>query len=417
MLRLLLFLFAASCLAQTTKKPSLDELIDEALARNLRLMSTRYSIPIAEARIIQARLRPNPSLLLQWQYVDVFGRGFSAESNPAGPPEVDVGILLPIVRGGKRAARIEMARWAKASTEADFLNATRLLVLDVQSAYIDYLLMEDNMQLYEASQKAFERVVEVNRTRVNAGDLAKVELVRTEVAFIQYQNQVLQASQRFRQAKFRLQAVVGRTVLSPDFDVDGDFRRGSVSQSLDQLIASALEQRPDLLSARRDVNRAKGSLALEKADAKQDWALYAWVNRQYSIGIKNGTSMTMQLNAPLPVSDRNQGEIERARQEMEQSESLVKALEQEIRAELTAAHAQYQTTLTLLERIESSLMDRAKQARDTTQYSYLRGEATLVEFLDAQRVYNDTMQAYNEARAEHARSLNMLDALSGGNRP
>ena len=48
-----------------------------------------------------------------------------------------------------------------------------------------------------------------------------------------------------------------------------------------------------------------------------------------------------------------------------------------------------------------------------TEYSYKRGEATLIEFLDAQRAFNETMQGYNEARAEYARSLYVIDSISG----
>ena len=59
------------------------------------------------------------------------------------------------------------------------------------------------------------------------------------------------------------------------------------------------------------------------------------------------------------------------------------------------------------------MVDQAQQVRKTTEYSYRRGEATLVEFLDAQRAFNDTMQTYNEARADYARSLYLLDSLAG----
>jgi cobalt-zinc-cadmium efflux system outer membrane protein len=57
--------------------------------------------------------------------------------------------------------------------------------------------------------------------------------------------------------------------------------------------------------------------------------------------------------------------------------------------------------------------DEARKARETTAYSYRSGEASLVEFLDAQRAFNDTMQTYNEARTEYARSLYLLDSVSG----
>ena len=55
----------------------------------------------------------------------------------------------------------------------------------------------------------------------------------------------------------------------------------------------------------------------------------------------------------------------------------------------------------------------AKEVRDITEYSYRRGEASFVEFLDAQRAYNDAVQSYNDARADYARSLYSLETVAG----
>ena len=59
------------------------------------------------------------------------------------------------------------------------------------------------------------------------------------------------------------------------------------------------------------------------------------------------------------------------------------------------------------------MLSRAQQVRTATEYSYRRGEASFVEFLDAVRAFNDTMRSYNEARAGYARSLYTIDSISG----
>ena len=56
---------------------------------------------------------------------------------------------------------------------------------------------------------------------------------------------------------------------------------------------------------------------------------------------------------------------------------------------------------------------QAQEVRNTMEYSYRRGEASLVEFLDAQRAFNDARQSYNDARADYARSLYLMDSISG----
>ncbi len=402
--------------AQTKAQPSpLTGLIQEGLDRNLRLLAQRFEIPIAEARILQARLRPNPTLLLQWQYVDTFGIGFN-EDNPAGPPETDIGLILPFIRGGKRARRIDEATSAKGVSEAAFLDATRRLVLDVQMAYVDYLVLEDNLQLYQASEAAFQRIVANKRLQVEAGTLPRVDLLRTEVALIQYQNQVAQAALRFQASKYRIQTLLGRTTMDPAFDIDDDFAFPDEQPNFDVLRAEAFEKRPDLAAARREEQRSEAYARLQRANAKQDQTLYAWYNRQYNIGIRNGSSMTFTWYAPLPVSDRNQGEIARADQQIRQARARRQALEQQIAEEVAVLRDRFTTTLGSVQRIETEMLGRAREARDLLQDSYTRGSATLVEFLDAQRAFLDASLAWNEARAEHARTLFLIRALtaSGG---
>ena len=91
----------------------------------------------------------------------------------------------------------------------------------------------------------------------------------------------------------------------------------------------------------------------------------------------------------------------------------IRALEARVNTEVVTAWQQYSTSRGLLDDIEKRMLTKAKDVRQTTEYSYRRGEATLVEFLDAQRAFNDVMQSYNEARANFARSLYLIDSVTG----
>jgi cobalt-zinc-cadmium efflux system outer membrane protein len=119
------------------------------------------------------------------------------------------------------------------------------------------------------------------------------------------------------------------------------------------------------------------------------------------------------FSAPLPVFNRNQGEIERARREQEQIIARIRALEHDISAEVDSAYQQYGAARDLLENVERHMLAQAREVRQTIEYSYRRGEATFVDLLDAQRAFNDTMQSYNDARADFARSLYLIDSISG----
>jgi cobalt-zinc-cadmium efflux system outer membrane protein len=95
----------------------------------------------------------------------------------------------------------------------------------------------------------------------------------------------------------------------------------------------------------------------------------------------------------------------------------VRAVEARVNSEVSSAWQQYSTSRELLENIEQRMLERAKRVRDTMEYSYRRGEASLIEFLDAQRAFNDVTQSYNEARAGYAKSLYLIDSVAASSIP
>jgi outer membrane protein, heavy metal efflux system len=388
---------------------TIPQAVQEAVEHNLNLLAERYNISVADARIITARLRPNPVLSLGVDYIDFLGR-FSPDQN-VGPTEWNVRTDFVLERGGKRERRIEVAQAQKEVAQLQLLNTTRLLVLDVQNAFVDVLQAKDNLTLARENLKAFQSIVAVNTDRVRAGDLAKVELVRTQVAALQFQSAVRQAESKLRIASNKLQALMGRRVASPTFDVAGELRRDNEPVILENVTAQALELRPDLQGLRKDQARSLAELRSQIAQGKVDYT----VGTEYHHTFVNGTSNVVGFffQSPLPVFNRNQGEIERARQEQQQVLARIRASENDVRNDVRNAWVQYQTSKDLLDNIEHTLLDQARDVRDTMEYSYRRGEASLVEFLDAQRAFNDSRQSYNDARADFARSLYTIDSTSG----
>lgn len=409
-------LVLALCLQGQTAGPrlTLEQVLSEALSRNLKLIAERFNITIGEARILQAGLKPNPVLSLGGNYLDVLGSGFDPGKSAAGPTEVNARIDYLIERGRKRQERIAVAEAAKAVSQLELLDSTRTLILDVQNGFTEVLLAKENLNLALVSLDGFNRIVAVNRTRVESGDLARVELVRSEVAALQFRNQVRQSELRLRLAKNRLQTLMGRTVFAADFDVEGALRRDPLLLTQPEILRAALAARPDLDALRRDHARSQADVRLQIAQGKVDYSIGVGYNRQLRVGSgQRGDSLGVFFSLPLPMYNRNQGEIERARQELEQIQARIRGLEQEIAAEAANAFEQYSTAKTLLESIEADMLEQATRVRDVIGFSYRRGEATFVELLDAQRTFNDTMQGLNEARAEYAKSLFLIDSISG----
>ena len=400
-----------SVLSAQVPTVTLDQAVQEALASNLDLAAERYNISVAQARQITAALRPNPVLTVTTQTLNLLGTRYRPTS-PAGPNQMNMHTDFVFERGAKRENRITLANADRSLTEFGVRDLSRRLILEVDSVFVDVLQAKSNLALAQDNLRSLQGIVEVNQAKVNAGEIASVELDRSRVAALQYQGAVDRAALEVTQAKFRLQLLMGRTAPSELFDVTGELRRGAVLDRPEEIRARALGQRPDVQGLHQSQARSQADLRLQLSNGKVDFTAGTEYSYQRAYGF-GGSSLGFSFSAPIPVFNKNQGEIARAQREIEQAGARLKAIEAEVSAEVDAAYRQYFTFQQLLIGIENNLLKTSQNVRDVTEYSYRRGEASLVEFLDAQRAFNDSMQSYNEARANFARSLYLMDAVSG----
>jgi cobalt-zinc-cadmium efflux system outer membrane protein len=316
-------------------------------------------------------------------------------------------------RGGKRSRRIDQAALGKSVTELQLADTTRLLVLDVERAFTDVQLDKLNVALAEDTLKAFNDVVAVNAERVRTGDLAQAELARSRLAALQFQNEVREHQLRLRVARNRLALLIGRGADGESLDTAGDLRRENRQIRLDEVRQQALQTRPDIRALRADQARSVADERLQLATGKVDYTLSGEYHRQEGSLIQ-GNAYAFYFSTPLPLFNRNQGEIVRARVQRSALSTKLQALERAIENDAATIFGEYDVARELVETIETQMLTQARDVRAATEYSYRRGEASFIEFLDAQRVFNDTMRSYNEARAQYAQSLYALDALTAG---
>jgi cobalt-zinc-cadmium efflux system outer membrane protein len=404
-------LAAAQASKPETSALTLDQAVQEAVAHNLDLAAEKLNISVAEAREITARLRPNPVLTVSGQTLNILGATYSPNT-PLGPNQLNIHTDFPVERGHKREDRIAVAKEEKTLAELGVREIMRQVIANVQNAFVDVQQARENLNLARENLKSLESVVAINEARMKSGDLAQVELDRSRVAALQFRTAVQQAQLQLDQAKIQLQQLLGRRQKTTDLDVVGSLRRDAVTDGPEELTRLALTRRPDYLSGQQSQARSRADLRLQLANGKFDYSIGTEFTRQSAWGV-SGNSMGVYFSMPLPVFNRNQGEIARAQREITLAGARTKAMEASIQTEVDKAYRQYTVSRQLLMNVETDMLAKARSVRDTTEYSYKRGEASLVEFLDAQRAFNDAMQTFNDARANYARSLYGIDTVSG----
>jgi cobalt-zinc-cadmium efflux system outer membrane protein len=390
---------------------TLDAAIQEALDHNPALVAERANVAVAEAAIVTAGLRPNPVAT-----AGLLRPSASLVAAGVSPTDESFRTDVPIERGGKRDRRIETATLGRTVAQLQLQNAIRLLLLDIETAFSDVQLATLDLELARESLVGFNDVVTINVERVRTGDLAQIELTRSRLAAMQFANDVRQRETHLAVARSRLSTLLGRGPDGSSIAVAGDLRSDAPDWTLDGVQQRAMANRPDLLAARSDQVRSTADLRLQVANGKVDYTVSGEYHRQQGLST-SGNMAGVFLSVPLPLFNRNQGEIARATVQQEQLTSRTRALEAQIANEAATAFAQYAAARDVVHAIEGQMLTQARDVRTTTEYAYRRGEASFVEFLDAVRAFNETMQSYNQARADYARSLFEIDAIVGKERP
>ncbi len=403
--------------AQKTQKIfrtlTLDQAVNEAVENNLALLAERTELTVAEAGMITAKLRPNPVLSGGANSLDWLGTGFN-DVNNAGPPEYSLRVDMPFERGRKRELRIDFADRTRRSAEAQFADAVRKLKLEVLLASIDILEAKSKLALAKDNLQTLDKLVQLNEQRLTSGAIPPLELTRSRVAMLQYRGNVKSAELALAEARLKLLPLLGK---KPGEDaVDIEDRLGvpplTDAPDLTALQTVARTTRPDLEAKRTDVARSQADLRLQLAEGKVDYTFGAEYRRQQGNAGK-GNMLGLFFSVPLPVFNRNQGEIARAEGEEHKADRVLAALETEVAGEVAAAYEEFEPTRQLLIEIERDLLKPTNEARAGTTYVYEAGATSLLEVLDAQRAFNETMETYYSAQATYRRAQARL-ALAVG---
>ena len=187
-----------------------------------------------------------------------------------------------------------------------------------------------------------------------------------------------------------------------------------MQQPLDRekIQTDALAARPDLLAARLEQARSQSELRLQIAQGKVDYTVGMEYRRQQGINGK-GNSLGFFFSAPLPVFNRNQGEIARVRAEQNQIRKNIESLQSQVAGEVASAYQEFEAARQMIGEIERDLLRPSTEARDTTAYVYRAGASSLIDVLDAQRAFNETMSAYYDAQAAYRRAATRLASVAG----
>jgi len=389
-------------------------------ATNPALQADAIGIEELRANELTAFLRPNPQLSAT---LDQIGHtqletgaagGLFAAANPI------VAATYLHERQGKRELRRDSAQSATSIAVSAHADLERILASTLRTAFVQVLQAKAFVALAQANLTSYDGTLALSRDRLQAGDIAQIDLDRLELQRVTYESDVQTAQVNLRVAKIQLQRILDDRATPVDqFDVTGPYDFMSPSQTLDDLRRIALDHRPDLEAALAGIEKAQIDRRLAMANGSTDPVIsvdaglpavsQAW--RSYNPPLRQYVGVGMTI--PLRLFDRNQGEKLRTDLDVSRNEKLMDAARLQVFGDVDTAYATVMSTVALLQPYKDRYLDQATRVRETVTFSYQSGGASLLEFLQAQQEYHAVQVSYVNLIAAYLNAVNQLNMAVG----
>jgi outer membrane protein, heavy metal efflux system len=398
---------------------TLDKAIDVTLERSLDLRAKFLEIPMARADILQANLRSNPVFYQDGQLLQYKGSSTQfSRAAPGGPSQFDTNITYPLDISHKRRARARVASQAERVMEALYQDAVRQRIDDVYGAFVTALAARQTVRYAKQSADRYVEVESANEERFKKGDISLADLNQVRIRLRTAKLGQVDAEAAFRKAKLDLGSLMN---LSLDeigrLELKGTIRDvAEPPPPVDELRKLALTDRPDIVSIRLGIQRAEADYRLAKANAYSDvfvlWQPYTFQDNS-PYGLKSQYSWALGVTVPLPIYNRNQGGISRAKINVTQTEHQLGDLERQTQIDVEEAVLEYDVTRREVTELNEHVVPAAMQVRDNVRRLYKEGHVSLLDYLDAQADFNQVVKQYLDTAVRHRRSMLSLNTVVG----
>ena len=390
-----------------TNEPAGEIILDQALKLaceyNPDILSAQYEVQAATHRKTQTGVRPNPNLSFEAE--DVLGKN---EMKGFDGAEYTAQLEQTLEIGRKRSKRIKKAELDRQLSGFD-LSARQL---DVEAATVRRFIAVQGAQEQLALNREFmalaENFLKTVSARVQAGKVSPMEEEKAKILLSQQKNAMFQAERELDAARVQLSAMWGSA--EPRFGlVGGDFFAIPVVRSISDL-AGGLKDNPDVGRWAAELEQRKASVNTEKAARIPDVAIAGGIRRFNDTG---DDAFVMGLSLPLPLFDRNQGNVR------ESSVLVLMAEKQRLSAEVSAntalvgAYQAFLSTSNKVSGLHTEIIPRAKSVYDSVKTGYLQGKFSYLEVLDAQRTFFEAKGECIDAMVSCHSAFTDIERISG----
>jgi cobalt-zinc-cadmium efflux system outer membrane protein len=394
---------------------SVERLVELGGSRRADLLAARQRLAIAEGRLTQARLRPNPTLDAEYGTPRILG----------GEPESDfsVGVSQVFELGGKRSRRVAVAELELQQVRAEVLTLERQVAIEIRTAYTNALAAARQLDVLEKLIAADEELVRVSEARLKEGDAAPLEVNLVKVEADRLRVQAIQAKSEMETQLLALKTLIGADMAESLSLAPQPERPPRLDLGLNELTARALRERPDLQAARLGESLGTARVNLARANAVPNVSASVRYSRAKGIidlpeniggaAIDTDSELTFGVSVDIPIFNRNQGEIASATGERLQAARQREFLETTVKRDVAVAYRKYRAAAESLVLYSTQILPRSEENLRSVRAAYGFGEFSVFDVVNEQRRLTESVTGYNQALRDYYNALNELETALG----
>jgi cobalt-zinc-cadmium efflux system outer membrane protein len=390
---------------------SLEQARQAAFERNWDLLAAAAGVDAATAQKIVVGEFPNPTLSLSMAKINLDNHPNSTlDGNGVWDRSYDtivaVNQLLEI--GGKRRNRKASAQAGFETAKAQFFDAKRTLDLGVSKAYLAAALGGENVRVLRQSAATLREEARLADIRLKAGEISEADKNQIEITAERFEQDARAAETSAAQARVALAVLLG--MAQPSAQITLSDRLESLVTSAESIATNSTGQwRPDVVAAEAAWRKAEADLRLQKANRIPDPTVLA----QYEHEPPDApNSVGLGVSFPLPLWNRNRGNILAATAAREQARLAYEKARAQAVADIATALLGYENAAQRWQNYRDSIRPKSESVRKTKAYAYEKGGASLLDMLVAERDDNDVRLAAMQAASDTAAALAALKAAT-----
>lgn len=388
---LLAAVFAASLQAQTAF--TWQQLVQKFEASNPTMKANQLNVDESRAAEITAYLRPNPDFGLAADGTQI--SRYEGVWRPFAGTQISPSVSYLHEREHKRELRRDQAKENTAIAETTYLDQRRGLLFNLQAAFVNVLQAKAFLENATLNLTYWDHELEIDRKRLDAGDIATIDLNRLELLRTQFESDYETAYVNLRTAKIAILNLLNDRTPIDKFDVAGRYDFTGELRPLEEYRNTALAARPDLKVAVQNVDLAKITHDLAVANGSTDPTFSVWWTHNPSFNNPyDYNTVGASVGIPLRIFDRNQGEKARTQVDIARNERLRDAAEAQVFNDVDSAYWTLVQNVNLLKPYKAKYLKMAADVRDKVEFSYHNGGNSLLDYLDAEKSYRDVRLAY-----------------------